>query len=655
GLGLLFRGRAGAGIALLAVGLPLIAAEILLSQSRGAVGCLLLGLLTMPLLSLLELRSSSSKEPASGGRWSIGRQALAIGLLSAGALALALLAMRLKTWSNLADESLQKLDLFEWASSLAQGQRAFGIGRGAFGSVFFAYAQVGNNASFDHAENVLLQWSSEWGLGVTLLLLLALGWVLSPLLRRRALRTPTRRCLLVGSVILFLQNMVDLGLEIPAVAALLACALGGLVGSLQQSRERGMALSDEEPPLAPGPLCLQLGVVLNLLALGLAVWRGSVPLPELRQERYAQLAAAPGGRPDAGFWDELRRAMLQFPADPYFPLLGSSAALTAGLNPLPWITRALERAPRLSDAHIQLARILNAHGAQDQALGALRRAVDLDGRKSKLVLNMGVRWGLSPETLRNAVPEGEQGALLLRLLAQRSQDPEKRLAWLEDVVQRAPEGADGHYWLSAELLADLKRGQAAVACGERAACIVRAREHASRGERAGDPRVAILLADIEVQAGDPRGAERKLGAACARFAGNPGCDEAVVALALQNDSVELLDAVRRFVASGCSTQEACGRTHLALGNLFARAGRWSTALGHYEHAAQEAPSPDTWRVLAEVSGRLGYTAVQADAQRRMRLLEAGALHAAPTATEQSLEAAPPDGRAELPAPEADGP
>lgn len=646
GLGLLFRGRAGAGTALLSVGLPLIAAEILLSQSRGAVGSFVLGLLLIPSLALLQPRSG---KPVSSQRWSIGHQLLALGLLAVGALGLALLATRLSTWHRLADESLQKLDLFEWASRLALGQSAVGIGRGAFGSVFFAYAQVGNNASFDHAENVLLQWASEWGLWVTLLLLLALGYVFRPLVTRAALRTPTRRCVLVGAGVLALQNLVDLGLEIPAVAASLACALGGLLGSLQGSSRQ--APPDEARVMAPGRFWLRLGVALNVLALALAYWRGSVPLPQLRQERYAQLAAAPGGRPDSHFWADLRRAILEFPADPYFPLLGSSAALAAGRDPLPWISRALERAPRLSDAHIQLARILKARGAEDQALGALRRAVELDGRKSKLALNMGVAWRVPVQTLHKAVPEGAPGAFLLRLLAQRAEEPATRLAWLEDVVRRAPGDADGHYWLAAELLADLRRGEKAVACGERAVCLTRAREHARRGERAGDPRVAILLAELDVQAGDPHGAERKLRMACTRFAGNAGCDEAVVTLALDNDSPELPASVRSFVASGCSTQEACGRTHLTLGHLFARAGRWNTALGHYEHAAREAPSADTWRALAEVSGRLGHTGIQADAQRRVRLLEAGASRAAGTSAPHAAGALQQERAAELPAPE----
>jgi tetratricopeptide (TPR) repeat protein len=401
--------------------------------------------------------------------------------------------------------------------------------------------------------------------------------------------------------------------------------------------------------IAPGRRCLQLGVGLTVLSLALASWRGSVPLPQLRQERYAQLSAAPGGRPDAQFWADLRRAMLAFPADPYFPLIGSSAALASGRNAIPWISRSLERAPRLSEAHLQLARILKSQGAVDQALGAMRRAVDLDRRKSKPVLSLGLAWGLSPLELRKAVPEGEAGSSLLQLLARREPEPSTRLAWLEDVVRRAPQDADGHYWLAVELLADLKRGDAAVACRERAACIARAREHARRGERAGDPRVVILLADVEVQAGNPHAAEQGLREGCTRFPGNAGCHEAIVALALANDSPELTASVRRLVASGCTTQEACGQTHLAVGHLFARAGRLNTALGHYEHATREAPSPDAWRALGDVAGRLGYSAIQTEARRRMQLLEAGERRA-PAPEIGQASALQEDRAAELPAP-----
>lgn len=621
GLGLLFRERPSPWNPLLGVGLLCLATEVLLCQSRGAVACLGLGLALIFLLQALRRKSHRSQ------RWTLGRGLLALALVIGGAAALAGLALRFGSWHRLEDASLRKLDLIEWGARLARAQSGLGIGRGAFGSVAFAYAGEGRNLAYDHAENVLVQWVSEWGMPVTLLALLAFGWALWPLSRRNALRSPTARCGMIGCGVLSLQSLVDLGLEIPAVAALLACALGGLAGTLQRPESPRQAQPSNAPRLTPSSRVMLLGSLLTSVALVVAVLRGSELLPRLRQQLYAQLEGSAQVGPE--FWTALRQAMLAFPADPYFPLLGSSAALATQRNALPWITRALERSPQHAEAHVQLARILKARGATEQALAALRHAVELDTAQSKQAMKLLLSWELAPEELGRAVPEGAAGASLLRLFAMKTHDPATRLQWFEDAVARDPSDPDSQYRLAGELLEDLKRKEAAVRCGDRAACANAIREHARRGEQPADPRVAILEAQLQAEEGNAKAGEAALWRACEGHAGSTACDAALVELAVQNQSEQLPRAEKRYLASACSTQEKCARAELHLGNLASRVGHWNVALSHYERATREAPSKVTWQALADVSKRLGNETVAADALRRVRLLEVDAKSSAP--------------------------
>jgi tetratricopeptide (TPR) repeat protein len=203
----------------------------------------------------------------------------------------------------------------------------------------------------------------------------------------------------------------------------------------------------------------------------------------------------------------------------------------------------------------------------------------------------------------------------------RATAPESRLAWLSESVERDPGNADSQYWLAMELVEDLGRHERAIQCQDRAACVRAVREHAALGERPGDPRVAILESRLTALEGHAREAEADLWRACQRFPGNVGCDEALVTLAMSNSSENLTDAVKRFVASGCANAESCSRTQLTLGNLFARAGKWNIAITHYERAAREAPSPETWGALAHAARQAGNDTQAADAQRRASLLQ----------------------------------
>lgn len=618
GLGLLLRSGTRPYSALIGLGLAFVAAEILLCLSMGATGCLATGLL---LVLLLPRKDGRRRQPFELSRWAQAGMLLCIGL---GATIMALVAGS-RRGLGLDDQSLEKLELASKSAQLALDYWRFGIGRGAFGSMFAEYQGIGEHRIFEHAENLPLQWAAEWGIPVTVAALAALAWALAPIVQRRSFSSPTRRCTVVGCAMLLMQNMVDLGLEIPAIAAMLCAMLGALCGVTRRSGSR------REVPMGPRRrVVLAVGSALASICLVLALTFGVESTGRLRQDLYTHLSTSQG-LPSESFWSALREAIKAYPAEPYFPLLGSSAALRAGQNPLPWIARALERNPSSAQAHLQLGRILQAGGATSQALGALRRAIELDARQAGTVVSLGTTWHLSPMELGAAAPHGRAGAPLLSLLATRTSDPESRLQLLEQSLERDPAQVNAHYLVASELLHDLQRKTGAVLCTQqRDACLTRAKKHAKLAATAGDSRAGILESRLIAEEGNPSEAEAHLSRVCEQFPGDLACADARAARAVANQSPRLPEAVNALIALGCSNRERCSKTHVGLGNLFASAKQWHLALGHYRKAAQEAPSAATWLALAGAAEQLGQDAVAADARRRIRLLEgANPAHAAP--------------------------
>ncbi len=605
GLGLLFRAGNNPRGPLIGVGLVFLVAEILLCQSRGGTGCLVLGMLLVILLRPRNASGEAVRGLELGWRW----QALIVVLIGVGATLMALFARREGGLGY--DESLSKLDVLARAGRLALDHLPWGVGRGAFGSAFSTYQSGAGVTVFEHAENLPLQWAAEWGIPVTLLAFCAIGWSTWPVFSRATLENPLRRCTLVGAVVLVGQNFVDLGLEIPAVAALLACVLGGLVGA---------AAPSQRSPAAPHRALLA-GSALTALCVGLALAFGSES-PARERARLHEALAASNGAPTAEFWGALQHAVRAYPADPYFPLLGTSAALAARQNAIPWAARALERAPSSGPAHLALGRALHARGATGQAIGALRRAAELDPNRAFAAIALGVEWKVPLEALVAAIPDGPAGAPLFRMLADASPDSSQRLRWLEAALERDPSDVELHYRTALELYRDLsKRERGAICRDTRDDCLRRAATHVQRASEPPNPRAAILEAQLVELSEGPLRAEEQLAAACSHFPGDEACAKERVTLALRNNSPQLPGAVRALVASGCATPERCAETHFHLGQQFAGQGQWNTAASHFRQATVEMPTAESWRAFAGASKQLGQEVRAEDALRRAELLD----------------------------------
>jgi tetratricopeptide (TPR) repeat protein len=615
GLGLLFHfGKRPRG-ALIGLGLVVLLTTILLCQSRGGTACLGVGLLLV--LVLRRKRAGSAGQGELGGLWQAG---LLASIAAGGALML--WSARRQGELGFQDRSLEKLELIRKSFQLARDHLGLGVGRGAFGSVFSAYQSPGWPRVYEHAENFPLQWAAEWGLPVTLLAGGALAWSLAPAFRQRSLESPVRRCALVGCLVLLGQNLVDLGLEIPAIGAAWAAVLGALCSPSRIGGEPVTELSPDKRWRIPAPSrLLRVGSLLAIGCLILALSMGSDSPARERDRLHAQLARSQGA-PSAELWLALRRAMEAYPADPYFPLLGSVAAFAARQNALPWVARALERGPASGTAHVQLARALQLRGATDQALGALRRAASLDPAQIDAAVQLALRWNAA--RVDDMVPDGLAGAAVLRALADRSSDPVRRLLWLEQSLEREPDDREAHYRVAAELFQDLRKGATGLICVERReACIAAVLRHGGRAERSDSPRVAILRAQLWEWQGDAVKAETELASICDRFPGDASCAQELAVFAIRNKSPRVPAAVNAWVALACATRASCGQAHLQLGGQFAATGQWHSAVTHYRQATQETPSPYSWRALAQASRQIGQEARASDALRRADLLDLG--------------------------------
>jgi tetratricopeptide (TPR) repeat protein len=609
GLGLLFRAGVGPRAAFIGVGLLLLVIDILLCQSRGGTACLVFGMLLLPLL-----RGTKRPSSVSMPREALGRagQVAIVAAIGVGATTMALLS-RPKGGLGF-DEPIEKLEVFRRAALLVLDHPLLGVGRGAFGSAFSTYQPRAGSIVFEHVENLPLQWAADFGVPIAALALAALGWAVWPIFSRRTLESPVRRAALVGVLMLLLQNLVDLGLEITAVAALWVYVLGGLLGAAKSGSRSG------EPEREPRRRLLVGSLALVVVCLGLVLLLGS-DSPARERDRLHERLAQPGA-PSSGDWAALRAASLAYPADPYIPLVGAAAALAAHQDALPWAARALERAPESAPAHLVLGRALHARRASEQAVVALRRAIELDPDAAGPAIGLASGWNLPTELLARAVPRGSAGVRPLEILADLSPPGEQRLHWLSQALERDPERSPLHYRIALELYHDVLRGERRVICRERPDdCVGRAREHVARASASPTPGQAVLDAQLVDLASGAVAAEERLVQGCASFVGDEACASALVRFALRNRSPRLPEALRASIAAGCATRERCAATHLGLGRELAGAGQWQAAQNQFRESTQQWPTPEGWRALAAASTKLGQPERAEDALRRAALLD----------------------------------
>jgi hypothetical protein len=612
GLGLLAGRRTPMPPWFVAVGTAAVVGCEISSGSRGGFLALCLGFAA--LVSLIS--TSNFAKPAAVRQ----RARMILAMCGGGGLVLAILALRHDVWQELYDKDLSKLKMVLMAKPLVLRHFWFGVGRGAFESVFPVYRTDPGNIVFTHPENFPVQWMSEWGVPVALAALGAFAWSFRP--RNMGVgKSGLVSAAWVGVNAVLVQNLFDLGLEIPAVPIAAFAVLGGIWGDRARAAARASEPeSTRKARLRPSTVAATavgvLAIVLALPAAGHGV--GS----ERRALHEAMVGSNMSDAPTrAALRTRIRAAMVHHPAEPYFPLLGATLAIAGrDQDPLPWLARSLEREPVNGGANFLLAQVLASRGVKKQALMELRFAVTSDGTLAAPAAKLAVGWTDRFEDLLSAVPEAKVGVTMLEALAAAVPRVPSGMArpLLAEAIARDPDRAESRRLLAQEDLRELHGEVQTGACVDekRETCEANVRSQAEQIRRVapGESVSDRLLADLLVTRGRVDEAEQLLATRCAHVEDRIPClsARAVIAAAIPHQE-PFATAAHELAGAGCGSPPECASTALQIGDLFGGRGEWGRALNQYVRACDADPTETCWRRVGGAAALSGAHAQAAQA------------------------------------------
>ena len=582
-----------------AVGTAVLASAAILAGSRGGAAALGVGILLFVAVaySTQRRRVRSLK----WGHW----VALGGALLSAAAFALLGVT---DNWFELRDTDTTKLRMFGWVIPMLRDFPVFGVGRGAFESAFPAYKRVADSLVYANPENLPAQWLSEWGLLVAPCAAAGLAWQLRPSQLSIVSHLPSLGASVgVGAIVL--QNFVDFSLELFAPMLAVAVLLGACWGHGRKHWRGEQLVAAPRWRRAASYALLALLPVCTVLA---AV-RGLSPVSSERLALTERLKTVTSAEKEAAqqAWASLRNAMLRHPADPYFPRLGALLAVRLGdVEPMPFISRALDRGQVDSRTHWVLALILRQHGFLPQALLEARLAVEYDNSMAAHVGANVARWSQSVDDIERAAPPGTAGAEV-RLYAAKQLDftqyGVEREALLRAAVRVAPGSPAALTALAGELLAQMAQDRCARAKHDSCESDVRAaadaldrlKPHAADGTE--------ILARLAVRTEDAQTLER-LFSRCPQLEEQERfrCWRSLFAAARALSKPDLLvRAADSFAKAACRFGSGCTSALLQAGDAVASIKAWPEAMLYYERAVRDEPTVDSLLRLADAAMALG--------------------------------------------------
>lgn len=619
---------------LLGVGVMLIVGVEITSASRGGVLALPLGVLALALVTRHRAGSDGS-----GRRQSIW---IMVGAAALGGTVLAALGGTNATWAELYAKDVSKIQMLLWTKPLIHDHPLFGIGRGAFESVFPVYRLVPGNLVFTHAENFVAQWASEWGLPVTLAAFIAFGWAFAP----KPLgvgRSAVASGAWIGVAVLLVQNMFDLALEVPAICIAVAAVLGSLWGDGRRRRLPRRAPDRGTPREWSLHAALAvLGAGFGLLAQG-AAFRATDVTSDRAAVRAAYEAETHLQYPEevARVRNLVHAAMRRHPAEPYFPLIGALLALRAhDQNPMPWLQHTLERGQVNGRAHLLLAEFLGARGAKKQALFELRLSVENDGQLSGPAAKIVVRWTHDYDELLSAVPAGKAGVRMLDQAAAYLGQPENwplQSRCNQEVIARDPSEIGARAREVEAHLGALDTGKPEGLCEGREACRQTILAHAaaiaqSRPESA---TAALIRSRLLLLDKKPEEAVSLLEIECQKVTERIPCLQARVLAAAQIKAPRtatpgapaipdrLATAAKELVGNACNTAVSCADMATWVGEVRRGRGEIGLALAMFERAARADPTEARWLKLADVASRSEEHGRAAEALERVAQRQGG--------------------------------
>lgn len=346
--------------------------------SRGAIGALLFGFVLFAAWLM------------QGERTARRRAAIPVAVLGAavaGTLAFAGLAPILRRFEA---QGFDKLTVALHGLQLLDGSGWWlGVGRGAFSTSFVA--EEGSLGRYTHPENILVQWTSEWGVPVAAALFVVVTFGLWK--RLRTAEEPLVAAVAIAILALSLQNLVDFSLEMPGIVVVVATLLGALLPAARTATPRRSWSSS---------LAVFLGFAIVLGTLGPRV------LGSDTQSVIDRLLQAMDSDQEPDFESTLRRGLALHPSEPAFALLAATYSGSKGYaDAARWFSVVTEEAPGWAAPHVLAARWLFERGRLDQALLEIREAEQRHpGSAEKVVCRVLARFPLI-EHLERAAPAAE--------------------------------------------------------------------------------------------------------------------------------------------------------------------------------------------------------------------------------------------------------
>jgi tetratricopeptide (TPR) repeat protein len=268
-----------------------------------------------------------------------------------------------------------KVELWPMFSRPALAAWLTGLGRGTFELAFPRWQTAHSTLTFTftHPENLVLQLAAEFGLPGTLLLGGVAAWAVNRTFRADAPALVLAAWAGVGA--LFLHDLFDFALELPACAAAAAVALGIASGPW----------SEEHAPTLTRPRSLAV-LVPAAIALVLALLHAQ----HRAEEAETRLAlSALEHLPASAHRDQARTLVDRHPSDPVlYRIAGWTEATRPGGQPrlaLAWLNRALFLRPLDPDTHRVVARALFQLDAPTQGLVEERLALET-GAEGRTIL-----------------------------------------------------------------------------------------------------------------------------------------------------------------------------------------------------------------------------------------------------------------------------
>lgn len=345
---------------LLGVGALLCGGMALAAISRGGALSLLAGLVL--LAALLGRRAYLQMN-----RVLLRRSLTALAVLGTAAIALSIAAYAFGDLlaQDFGGSATGKLELAAEGLVLLGESPWLGVGRGAFR---VAFVDLHGHDRMYFPENLLVQWSTEWGVPVALAMVVTISGALLNAIRRA--ESATQLGALSAVAAMALHDQVDFALENLAIACASTVLLAAGLGSSQRVRSSPGKTASESPRWRRAQLLAPAAV-----ALGLALSFGwHLHLSDARRLERRLLALS-----DERDWsavDDLgRNAMRWHPSEPVFPLIMGWAASSRDERDAPrWLNRAMALAPDWPSPHLITARWLARRGRFSQAWLEVREA-----------------------------------------------------------------------------------------------------------------------------------------------------------------------------------------------------------------------------------------------------------------------------------------